>query len=93
MKLELTLLAWSLRKMKKMEEEHGAAPSSKEMRWRWCSSSTSCSGEAPAKGKGLNGGGEEGAPPWLGVRERGCERVRVRERRLGGGSQVLGRSG
>ena len=41
--------------------------------------------------QGLEGGG--GAPPWLGVRERGCERVRVRERRLGGGSQVLGRSG
>ena len=47
MKLELALLAWSLRKM---EEELGEASSSKEMmKPRWSSSPASYSGDPPAK--------------------------------------------
>jgi len=40
------------------------------MKSRWCSSSASISGDAPARRRGFNGGGEGEAPPWLGVRER-----------------------
>ena len=50
-KLELVLLAWSLRKMKRMKEKLGEAPK-KKMKGRWCSSLASvcsilwrCSGE------------------------------------------------
>ena len=49
----------------------GEAPSPrKKIKSRWCSSSASISGDAPARRRGFNGGGEGEAPPWLGVRER-----------------------
>ena len=43
----------------------------KKMKSRWCSTSASFYGVAPARWRGFNGGGEDEAPPWLGVeRER-----------------------
>jgi len=38
----------------------------KKIKLRWCSLSASISGDAPARRRGFNGGGEGGgAPPWL----------------------------
>ena len=76
MKLELALLAWSLRKM---EEELGEASSSKEVRWGWCSSLTSCSGDPPARlrrGGGAQWWGRRESSSMAKSRERGLERVR-----------------
>ena len=74
MKLELAPLAWSLRKM---EEELGEVPSSKEEDEAGVEQLVGVvlrrsSGDAPAKGRVLNGGEEGRAPPWVELeRERG----------------------
>ena len=39
----------------------------KKMKSRWCSSSASISGEAPARWRSFNGWRSGGASPWLGV--------------------------
>jgi len=52
-----------LRLEKDEEEELGEASSSKEVRWGWCSSPTSCSGDPPARLR--RGGGAQ----WWGRRE------------------------
>ena len=49
MKLELTLLAWSLRKMEEEEELREASSSKEMMKPRWSSSPASYSGDPPAK--------------------------------------------
>ena len=77
-KLELVLLASSLRKMKRMKEKLGEAPK-KKMKGRWCSSPASCSGDPPAKlrrGGGASMVGERRELLHGLFRKRELERVR-----------------
>jgi len=52
-----------------VEEEAcwGSSSPRKKMKSRWCSPSTSISGDAPARWRGFKGGDDGGAPPWLGA--------------------------